>query len=79
MPRITAKKKDYKLTDFRKWLVGELNVQEIKQAEIAELFGITQQAVSHKIKTGNFTLKELFILFEKLQTSEEEIGKLLKV
>lgn len=79
MPRITSKKKDYKLTDFRRWLIGEIKVQGYKQSEVAEWLGISQQAVSAKLKSGSFSLKELLILFEKLNTEQETIGKLLKV
>lgn len=79
MPRIKAKKRDYALADFSKWLYGEMKVGGIKQFQIAEWFGISPQAISQKIRNGNFTLKELLILFEKMDVPEETIGKLLKV
>ena len=79
MPRVTIKRKDYKLTDFRRWLVGEIKVQGFRQSDVADWLGITQQAVSQKLKLGNFTLKELLIIFEKLKTDADQIGKLLEV
>lgn len=79
MPRIAGKKKDYKLTDFRRWLIGEIKVQGFRQADVAVWLGISQQAVSQKLKAGNFTLKELLVIFEKLKTDAEQIGRLLEV
>lgn len=79
MPRVAIKKKDYRIIDFRKWLAGEMAVNGIKQKDIAEWFGISQPAVSQKIREGNFTLKELLIVFEQFKVPEEQIGKLLKV
>jgi len=60
-------------------LVGEIKVQGFRQSDVADWLGITQQAVSQKLKLGNFTLKELLIIFEKLKTDAEQIGKLLEV
>lgn len=79
MPRIASKKKEYAVVDFRKWLYGELKTKGIRQADVAEWFGISQQATSVKIRTGNFDLMELLTIFEKLETDSEQIGKLLKV
>ena len=79
MPRVRIKKKDYIITDFRKWLVGEMAVQGIRQKDVAEWPGVSQPAVSNKIKNGEFTLKELLTIFERFQVTEEQIGKLLKI
>lgn len=79
MPRVRIKKKDYAITDFRKWLIGEMAVQNIRQKDLAEWLGMSQQAVSIKIQKSDFSLKELIILFDRLQTDKEQIGNLLKV
>lgn len=79
MPRVRIKKKDYAVTDFRKWLIGEMAVQNIRQKDLAEWLGMSQQAVSIKIQKSDFSLKELIILFDRLQTDKEQIGNLLKV
>lgn len=79
MPRVRIKKKDYAINDFRKWLIGEMAVQNIRQKDLAEWLGMSQQAVSIKIQKSDFSLKELIILFDRLQTDKEQIGNLLKV
>lgn len=78
MPRVSIKKTDYMVKDFCKWLVGEMRSEGINQAEVAEWLGISQQAISLKIKNGNFSFKELVIVFKNLNTSPEQIGHLLK-
>lgn len=78
MPRIHQKKREYLLTDFRKWLIGELKVRGIKQSEVAKWYGITQQSVSRKIKDGDFNVPELIVLFDELGTEPEQIGKLMR-
>lgn len=79
MPRVSIKKKDYKVTDFMRWLIGEMGVRGIRQKDIGEWLGISQPAVCNKMKKCEFSLKELITIFEKFGTSEEQIGKLLKV
>lgn len=79
MPRVAIKKKDYIVTDFLKWLRGEMAVRGIKQSDIAEWLGVSQQAVSIRVRRGTFSLKELLIIFENLGTSKEKIGELFKV
>lgn len=79
MPRVSIKKKEYKARDFCKWLYGELKERKIRQREVAEWLGITQPAVSQKIDKCDFNFMELLIIFEKLGTDQEQIGKLLKV
>ena len=69
------KRKEYKLSDFSKWLVGEM----IKQSDIGKLLGISQPAVSQRLESGNFTYDQLLILFDKLQTPEKDIIRLMKM
>lgn len=79
MPRVSIKKKEYKASDFVKWFVGELYERHITRKEVGEWFGVSGSAVSRKISDGNFDLKELLIIFEKLNTPADKIGELLKV
>lgn len=79
MPRVRIKKKEYAVSDFKKWLIGEMAMQNIRQKDMAEWLGMTQQAVSLKIQKSDFSLKELIVIFDKLQTDKEQIGNLLKV
>lgn len=79
MPRVSIKAEEYAMTDFRRWLVGELKIQGITQNDIAGWIGVEQSAVSRKIKNCTFKLDELMKIFKHLNTSEEQIGKLLSI
>lgn len=78
MPRIRAKKREYAVKDFRMWLKSEMAVKEIRQNDMAKWLSLSQPTVSYKIKNSAFDLKELLIIFEKLDTPGEKIGQLLK-
>lgn len=78
MPRVAIKKNDYIIKDFRRWLIGELKVQGLRQADMAQWLGISQQAVSAKLKSGNFDMKELLIIFEKLNTDSETVRNIFR-
>lgn len=79
MPRVAIKRKEYKLSDFSKWLVGEMKEKKLKQSDIGKLLGISQPAVSQRLESGNFTYDQLLILFDKLQTPEKDIIRLMKM
>lgn len=78
MPRVAIKKNDYIIKDFRRWLIGELKIQGLRQSDMAQWFGISQQAVSVKLKSGNFDMKELLIIFEKLNTDSETVRNIFR-
>ena len=78
MPRIKSKRTNYMVTDFCKWLAGEMFANGYTQNDVAGWMNLTQQCVSYKMKHGSFTLKELLVIFEKLNTDESTISKLLK-
>ena len=48
------------------------------QQEIGDLIGKTHGAVSKKLKTMNFTYKELKIIFSHLDADREKIGSFFK-
>ena len=81
MPRISNSvyQKKYKIADFSKWLKGKMASEQITQVELAEKLNISQPALSQKIATGHFTLKDLLTIFEVTKADAEEIGKLMEV
>lgn len=79
MPRVRYYRKEYAVSDFCKWLNGQLKMNGYKQADVADWLEITQQAVSKKMRSGNFDLKELITIFAQLDTDQTEIGRILKI
>lgn len=79
MPRVSINKKKYKLKDFSEWLVGRMNSMDLRQADVADMLGISQPAFSQRLKKSMFDLSEILTLFEKLKATEEEILRLMKM
>lgn len=84
MPRITAKKKQYMITDLSRWIVGKMKEKKLRQEDIAGFLGINQQSVSARICKGMkgkdvFSQGELITLFKELEATDEDILRLLKL
>ena len=79
MPRVTIKKKEYKVSDFSKWIVGKMYEKELTQADLAKMIGITQPAFSNRLKKGLFSYSDMLILFKELKVSDSEILTLMKL
>lgn len=77
MPRVSIKKEQYKLNDFCKWLKCELVVNDFTQSDVATWLGISQQAVSTKLKNGSFDVRELIFIFEHLKSDPQKVGEQL--
>ena len=58
---------------FTKWLKGKMASEDLFQSDVAKWLGITQPALSKKIKQGSFTLLDVKTLFKKLKATDEEI------
>lgn len=79
MPRVAIKKKEYKISDFCEWMVGRMFKLNLTQGDMGEAIGISQPAFSERIKKGLFSYEELLVLFPKLQATDEEILKFMKM
>ena len=83
MPRIAAKKKEYMVNDFFKWIKRKLGETDTRQVEIADKLGISQSAFSTRMKKKEgrgkaFSLIDILTLFEELEATPEEILQLMK-
>ena len=79
MPRVTIKKKEYKVSDFSKWIVGKMYEQGLTQADLAKMIGITQPSFYNRLKKGLFSYSDMLILFKELKVSDSEILTLMKL
>lgn len=50
MPRINLKKKEYKILDFKGWVVKQMKLTGKNQGEVAEALGISQGMISQMLK-----------------------------
>lgn len=79
MPRIAAKKKDYMISDLSKWIVAKMYEKHVRQSELAGLIGISQPGFSLKLKNCSFTYGDILSILNRLEATDEEIIKLMKL
>lgn len=77
MPRVSLKKDTYMAKDLGKLVYGSMKLNNLSQADMGLKLGITGQWFGKKLKTGDFTYRELLIIFKTLGFSDEEKVKLL--
>ena len=79
MPRVAIKKKEYMISDLSQWIVGRMYAMKIRQREMGELLGITQQSFCKKLHGSYFTYSELLSILKRLEATDEEILRLMKL
>lgn len=79
MPRVAIKKKDYMISDLSEWIAGRMYAMKIRQQDMAELIGITQSTFCKRLKKGLFTYGELLSILKRLDATDEEILRLMKL
>lgn len=78
MPRVLIRKDAYKIKDFTQKVKGKCAERNIKQVELAEELGITQPALSSKMKNGSYTLTEFLTITNYLHFTDDELLKALR-
>lgn len=79
MPRVTIKKKEYMISDFSEWIAGRMFVLKLTQEDMGKMIGISQPAFRNRLQKGLFSYSEILTLLKKLQATDEEILKLMKI
>lgn len=79
MPRVAIKKKEYKVSDFSKWIVAKMYENQLNQDDLAKLIGISQPAFSNRLKKGMFDYSEMLTLLKELNATDNEILRLMKI
>lgn len=78
MPRVALKKREYAENDFFKWLKNEMWDRGLKQEDMGNLLGISQQAFSDRAKKHQLDIKEVMLIFHEFDTPPDKIGHLLR-
>lgn len=86
IPRVTIKKKDYKILDLKGWVVQKMKMNGMNQNDIAKALGRSQPRISamlkipkrgEKINIDTFSYGDLLVLCELFNASDEEKQRLL--
>ncbi|MCI9095505.1 MAG: hypothetical protein HFI95_04725 [Lachnospiraceae bacterium] len=79
MPRVSINKKKYLKTDLREWIIGRMKSLNLTQEDMSQMMNITQQAFGYRLREGNFKSDQLYVIFNRLQATDEEILRLMKL
>ena len=78
MPRVYLTKQDKLNNRLVSLIYGTMKVKHITQSQMAEKLEISQQAFGKKLKKCQFAFQELTVIFETLETPDEDIIRVMK-
>lgn len=79
MPKSIINKKEYRANDIGNWVVKWLKQTGKREKDLAEEIGITQPALSYKIKHSSFSYADMLSVFDFLKVCDEEILHVMKL
>lgn len=79
MPRVVINKKKYLQTDLRAWMKGQMYTLGKNQAYMGEKLDMTQQAFGKRLRKGEFSNVQLYIIFKELEATDDKILQLMKL
>lgn len=87
MPRVAVNRKKYKLADLQEWIKGQIRAHGLKQSQVAYELGISQQALSERLKPpknkrkdkDSFSYGDLLVLFKLFDTPAEKMTELMQL
>lgn len=79
MPRVAIKKKEYMVSDLSEWIKGRMFRFKLTQEDMGKMIGLTQPAFRNRLEKGLFSYEEMLTLLSKLQATDEEILRLMKI
>lgn len=73
MPRVNELKHKYKVKELSELIESYRTKRGLKQDELAEMVGMSQQNYSRKIKANSYKAEDLILIFDALNMPEEAI------
>ena len=77
MPKVYLTEKDRVNNRLATWVYGQMKLQGITQKQLARELDITQQALSHKLKTHQFTYADFVTIVGVLAPEPNELAWLV--
>jgi transcriptional regulator with XRE-family HTH domain len=77
MPRVYLSEKDRLSARLSSWVYGEMKVKKIPQRELADAMGVSQQALSRKLKSRSFSFADFLAIVKVLEPDEKELNRLV--
>lgn len=77
MPRVHLNENDRLSDRLVSWTYGEMKCRKISQRTMADEMGITQAALSQKLKNRSITFKDFLVIVRMLEPDAKELDRLL--
>lgn len=68
-----------KKLEFTKWIRGKKAAEKIRQKDVGEAIGVSQQAIGYMMRTGNIKYEDLIVMLKELHATDEEILQIMKL
>lgn len=79
MPKTYITRESRQRAHFSSWVYGVMKTSGITQTQLAERLGITQQALSKKIKSQHFSYDDMVVIFDVFKPEPRELDRLLGI
>ena len=79
MPRVRFYKKNYMVKDLKEFIIGRMRTLGLTQEQIGKEINISQSSFSQRLNKSLFSYGDLLTLFKKLNATDEEILRLMKL
>lgn len=79
MPKVIINKFQHKTHNIGPWVVMWLRREGKRMSDLGEELGVSQQAVSYKIKTNSFSYGDMLVIFDYLGVPDNEILQVMKL
>ena len=77
MPKVYLSDKERKNAKIRGTIAGYMKINNVRQIDLADIWGISQPAAAYKLKTGHITLVELAQAQRVLKIETDDLVKML--
>lgn len=77
MPKTYITQEQRQQAKMSAWIYGQMKIQHITQAELAEKMGITQQGLSKKIRNHTFSYSDVLLFVKVFEPDQKELAMLL--
>jgi len=68
-----------KKLEFTKWIRGKKAAEKIRQKDVGEAIGVSQQAIGYMMRTGNIKYEDLIVMLKELHATDDEILQIMKL
>ncbi len=79
MPRVRFYKKNYMVKDLKEFIIGRMRTLGLTQEQMGKEINISQSSFSQRLNKSLFSYGDLLTLFKKLNATDEEILRLMKL